>query len=269
MRTVLTTSKQSNPDVKWAVILFPRAAPRQIELGQFHAYKLRTTLADVTSPTYELSVPFFDGRTPEEWIKFQHGLQAVLKGQNVTQGPASYAVAKTLLKGGGLTVFEQTEIAHGNQTVPHFNLCLDDVAEHVFHEKASQIQKRYMHRNNCYGIDNAVKEWVAQVQELNGYLKDFPAHNRNPTQPLGADELLVILEFGVRVSWHREFTVQGFDPMDKGLRKFVEFCTHLESCEPSKVESKGEKPLKLKTAGKCKAKVLTTPTASSADMKFY
>eukprot|EP00957_Ditylum_brightwellii_P069681 5291967-Ditylum_brightwellii.AAC.1 len=136
----------------------------------------------------------------------------------MTQGPASYAVAKTLLKGNALTVFKQAEIASGNQTVPHFDLCLDEVAEHVFPEKAGQIQKQYMWRNICFGKDLTVKEWVACAQELNGYLKDFPAHNRNLMQPLDADELLDILEFGVLVSWHREFTVQGFDPMDQGLR---------------------------------------------------
>eukprot|EP00957_Ditylum_brightwellii_P083611 6355656-Ditylum_brightwellii.AAC.1 len=82
MKTVPTSIKQSNPDVKQA----------------FHAYKLCTTPADATSPIYKLSVPFFDGGTPEEWIKFQRGLSAVLKGKNVTQVPISYAVAKTLLK---------------------------------------------------------------------------------------------------------------------------------------------------------------------------
>eukprot|EP00957_Ditylum_brightwellii_P089860 6843342-Ditylum_brightwellii.AAC.1 len=79
----------------------------------------------------------------------------------------------------------------------HFKLCLDDVANHVFPEKAGQIQKRYRQRNICYGKDNTVKEWVAQVQELNRYLKDFPEHNGNPTQPLDTNELLDILEFGV------------------------------------------------------------------------
>eukprot|EP00957_Ditylum_brightwellii_P076895 5844844-Ditylum_brightwellii.AAC.1 len=162
MRTIPTTSKQSNPDVKWAVILFPRPAPRQLKCCQFYTYKLRTTPTDATSPIYKLSIPFFDRGTPEEWIKFRRGLSAVLKGQNVTQGPPSYAVANTLLKGDTLPVFEQAEIAHGNQTVPHFDLCLNDVAEHVFPEKASQIQKRYMSRNICYGRDNTVKEWVAQ-----------------------------------------------------------------------------------------------------------
>eukprot|EP00957_Ditylum_brightwellii_P142044 10822308-Ditylum_brightwellii.AAC.1 len=89
-------------------------------------------------------------------------------------------------------------------------------------------------------------------------------HNGNPTQPLDTDELLNILEFGVLLSWRRELTVQGFDPMDQGLNKFVEFCTCLESCEPSEVKLKGEKPSKTKTVGECKAKVLTTPTASLA-----
>eukprot|EP00957_Ditylum_brightwellii_P122846 9367429-Ditylum_brightwellii.AAC.1 len=70
MRTVLTTTRQSNPDVKRAVIPFPRPAPRQLEHGQFHTYKLHTSPVDPTSPIYELSVPFFDGDTPEEWIKF-------------------------------------------------------------------------------------------------------------------------------------------------------------------------------------------------------
>eukprot|EP00957_Ditylum_brightwellii_P094200 7172173-Ditylum_brightwellii.AAC.1 len=126
MRTVQTTSRRSNPDVKRAIIPFLRPAPRQLKRGHFHAYKLHTTPADRTSPLYELSVPFFDHGTPEEWIKFRRGLTAVLKGRNITQGPASYAVAKTLLKGGALMVFEQVELTHGNQTVPHYKLCLDD-----------------------------------------------------------------------------------------------------------------------------------------------
>eukprot|EP00957_Ditylum_brightwellii_P170405 12971067-Ditylum_brightwellii.AAC.1 len=98
MRVVPTSTKQSNPNMKRAVILFPRPAPKQLKCGQFHAYKLRTTPADATSLIYELSVPFFDCRTPEEWIKFRRGLVAVLKDQNIMQGPASYAVAEALLK---------------------------------------------------------------------------------------------------------------------------------------------------------------------------
>eukprot|EP00957_Ditylum_brightwellii_P195050 14861526-Ditylum_brightwellii.AAC.1 len=74
-----------------------------------------------------------------------------------------------------------------------------------------------------------------------------------------------ILEFGVPVSWRREFAVKGFDQVDQGLRKFVEFCALLESCVPSKAEPKDELSLTSKIAGKRKAEVLTMPTTSSAD----
>eukprot|EP00957_Ditylum_brightwellii_P191842 14604600-Ditylum_brightwellii.AAC.1 len=73
-------------------------------------------------------------------------------------------------------------------------------------------------------------------------------------QPLNTDELLDILEFGVLASWCREFTVQGFDPDNQGLRKFVEFCTRLESCEPSKDGPKVEKRLKPKLRGSVRPK---------------
>eukprot|EP00957_Ditylum_brightwellii_P043547 3301590-Ditylum_brightwellii.AAC.1 len=56
--------------------------------------------------------------------------------------------------------------------------------------------------------------------------------------------------------------MQGFDLVDKGLRKFVEFCTRLESCERSKDKPKVERT--GKTWGiKRKANVLTTPTSTT------
>eukprot|EP00957_Ditylum_brightwellii_P153608 11690029-Ditylum_brightwellii.AAC.1 len=94
MKTAPSMKCASNPDVKRAVIALTRPAPKTLERSQYHTYRLRTTPAETDSPTYELAIPFFDKGTPEEWIKFWRGLQAVLKGQNVTQGPASYAVAK-------------------------------------------------------------------------------------------------------------------------------------------------------------------------------
>eukprot|EP00957_Ditylum_brightwellii_P183078 13944806-Ditylum_brightwellii.AAC.1 len=74
-------------------------------------------------------------------------------------GPPSYAVAKTLLKCNVLMVFEQVEIDHSTQNVPHFKLCLDDMAEHVFPKKARQTQKCYMHRNLRLVGKMTMKEW--------------------------------------------------------------------------------------------------------------
>eukprot|EP00957_Ditylum_brightwellii_P209467 15361887-Ditylum_brightwellii.AAC.1 len=70
MKTVLMATKRTNLDVERAIIPFPRPEPRNLEKGQYHTYKLHTTPTDATSPVYELSIPFFDEGTPEEWIKF-------------------------------------------------------------------------------------------------------------------------------------------------------------------------------------------------------
>eukprot|EP00957_Ditylum_brightwellii_P151224 11514966-Ditylum_brightwellii.AAC.1 len=80
MRMAPTTNRHSNPNVKQAVIAFTKPTLRNLKCGQFHTYKLLTTPADTDSPTYELSIPFFDEGSPEEWIKFWCRLQAVLKG---------------------------------------------------------------------------------------------------------------------------------------------------------------------------------------------
>eukprot|EP00957_Ditylum_brightwellii_P178634 13606632-Ditylum_brightwellii.AAC.1 len=91
---------------------------------------------------------------------------------------------------------------HSNQTLQKFDLCLNDVAKHVFPEEVEQTQKRYMWRNIRFGRGITMKEWVAHVLELNGYLKDFPVHNGNVIQPLNTDELLDILEYRVPAKWH-------------------------------------------------------------------
>ena len=113
-----------------------------------------------------------------------------------------------------------------------------------------------MRRNIHFGRGITMKEWVTWVLELNGYLKNFPAHNRNTIQPLDKDKLLDILEYGVPALWHREFTVQGFDPVDQGLQKFVEFCTCLELGEPSKDKLRVKNPLSQKMQGNVRLKFL-------------
>eukprot|EP00957_Ditylum_brightwellii_P014300 1076623-Ditylum_brightwellii.AAC.1 len=75
-----------------------------------------------------------------------------------------------------------------------------------------------------------------------------------------------ILECGVPARWCREFTVQGFDSVDQGLDIFEEFCTCLESCEPSMEKPKDKKSPKSENAGKHKA---DTPTKPAGKKKFY
>eukprot|EP00957_Ditylum_brightwellii_P178230 13574924-Ditylum_brightwellii.AAC.1 len=92
MRTVPTKPGRPSKDMKRAIIPFKQAVSKPLKRGQFHTYKLRTTLADPTSPIYKLLLPFFEEGSLEEWILFRRGLTAVLKGQIITTGPPSYAV---------------------------------------------------------------------------------------------------------------------------------------------------------------------------------
>eukprot|EP00957_Ditylum_brightwellii_P012505 945185-Ditylum_brightwellii.AAC.1 len=65
MKTAPMANKRSNPDVKQAIIPFPRPEPMNLEKGQYHTYKIHTTPADTTSLIYKLSGPFFDGAVPD------------------------------------------------------------------------------------------------------------------------------------------------------------------------------------------------------------
>eukprot|EP00957_Ditylum_brightwellii_P100432 7655313-Ditylum_brightwellii.AAC.1 len=134
----MPTSMQSNPNVKKAVIAFQRPQTRQLECGQYHTYKLRTTPTDATSPIYELSAV---GGAQE--TKRQAGTPKLCSCQYLSQR--------------------------------------QQINEHVFPKKAGQTQKHYMQRHLWLVGGMTIKEWVALVSELNGYLKDFPTHNGNKT----------------------------------------------------------------------------------------
>ena len=95
----LAANTKVNPDTKREVIPLEMKEYKILEKVHYHTYKLCTIPTSVDSPVYELAVPFFDSGLEEEWIKFLRNLEAILKDQNVTFGPAKYAVAKTLLKG--------------------------------------------------------------------------------------------------------------------------------------------------------------------------
>eukprot|EP00957_Ditylum_brightwellii_P207531 15353401-Ditylum_brightwellii.AAC.1 len=126
------------------------------------------------------------------------------------------------------------------------------MVEHVFPKKDGQIQKHHMQRN---------------LRLVGGVtIERMGSPSVRVEQPLDDNRLLDILEYGVPASWHREFTVQEFDPVDQGLRKYVEFCTCLESYEPSANKPKDKKSLMSRNAGKRKA---DTPTDTVGEKKFY
>ena len=210
-------------------IPYERPKVKKLERGEFHNYKLRTVPGDSSSPIYELSVPFFGAGTPEEWIRFHKNVQQVFVGQDVTTGPTQYALARSLLRGDALTVFDASAATHGAQTVEHFKLVMSDICEHVFPAKAVQTQKRYMRRYSKMPAKTTTKEFVARIQEMNEYLVLFPSANGVLSTPLIHEDLMDVLEYSLPDRWRQEMTRQNFQPTEESIKSFVEYCTRLES----------------------------------------
>jgi hypothetical protein len=84
---------------------------------------------------------FFNNGTPEEWLMFQKDLAKVLIGQDITTGPPFYGRVRHLLKGVALRKFDESALAHGIETMLHYEDVMSDLAYCVFPMRAIQVQK--------------------------------------------------------------------------------------------------------------------------------
>lgn len=191
--------------------------------------KLRSDPTDANSQTYDLPVRIFKTGTPEEWLLFVKDLRRVIAGQNITTGPNKYSMTRRLLGGDAEAVFLAATTAHGNETNANFELCLRDVATHIFPQRALLRQKRYMRTAMRKPVDMTTRVYAARINEINSYLSDFPPFEDN--QQLAVDEINLILEFGVPKSWQKNMVLQGFEPMIHTPNEIVEFCERHEFTE--------------------------------------
>lgn len=211
-----------------------RPDPPHLVKGDYLAYKLRNDPADDTSPTYELCVPYFGTGSCEDWLKFRDNLDKVIVGQHVTTGPAKFVVARRLLTGDALSVFNAALVDCGlNETNQAFDLCLSALTRHVFPKRAAQLQKRYLRRYVRKPEDMTTKQFAARLQELNSYLPKFPTivQDGEPVRKLEEDELVDIMENGVPRAWQRKMIEHDFDVVNASIHDFVDFCDRMESVE--------------------------------------
>jgi len=88
-----------------------------LERGQYLTVKLRADPTDSASVTHDFAVPFFRDGSPEEWLLFRKNLRRVFRGQNLTNGPSQYQMARSLLEGETLSFFDTKATAYLNETV--------------------------------------------------------------------------------------------------------------------------------------------------------
>ncbi len=214
-----------------------RPKARVLSKGQYKTFSLRVRPEASKSPTYDYTLPFYgnNGESPEEWLIFQRGLKTVLKGQNVDDAPTKFAVARGLLLGDALSVFENKCEELEEETEEAFDKCLMAVTISVFPQNAVLLQKRFMRRHLRKPRTTKTRDHVARLVEMNNYLPLFPpkVDGDTVTAPtkLPEDELLDLMEYGVPKTWQNQMTLQDFDPLANSLDKFVNFCERLERVE--------------------------------------
>jgi hypothetical protein len=199
------------------------------ESGTYLSLKLLAVPGNHDSPTYNMSVRFFDNGTPEQWLMFQKALSKVLVGQNITTGPPTYGMARRLMEGAALSKFDESSLRHGAETLIHYDQVMKDISNYVFPTRALQVQKRYMRRHMRKAPYMKMKEYMARVEELNNYLSMYPGYTNG--DELHEDELLDIYEYGIPKSWSRQFLLQNWDPQHHSKQEFREFCERLETAE--------------------------------------
>ena len=168
---------------------------------------------------FTIEFPCFNHGSPRELLDWFNNLDQVIRGQRITTGPAHCSMARALLRGEGLRVFNAAAAQRGDETVEHFKLVSDDLKKHFFPLKALMKQKRHMRRFLRKPRELTSKEHQAALLTLNGCLEKFPGADENSKLP--NEELLEILEFGIPAAWSKEMTRQGFDPQDNGLPAFL------------------------------------------------
>ena len=210
-------------------IPFERPPRKELKKDQQLTVTLRSTPTDPSLQTYQMTIPFFRSGTPEEWLLVKKTLLKIIIGQNITQGPSKYSMARRVLEGDILARFDAKAAELGNENNANFNTCLDRVTAYVFPARALQVQRRFLRRHMRKKPDCTIREFNARLHELNSYLPDFPPGGAN--QQLHPDDLSEIIEFSMPNKWQSHMVLHNFVPSEHTLIEVVEFCERLKFIE--------------------------------------
>ena len=98
---------------------------------------------DPNSKTFALDIRFFQSGAPKQWLDFKKNFEKVRVGQHLTTGPAQCQMARMLLEGEALHVFNLAATEHGDKTVEHFCEVMNDVTKNFLPKKPVSKQKHH------------------------------------------------------------------------------------------------------------------------------
>jgi len=131
-----------------------------------------------------------------------------------------------LLPGDALAYFNQSAAHCVDETNKNLYSSGNDLIMLVLPVCALQEQKRYMWQFLQKLIDIQIQDFMTHLIEINEYLQTFPPFL--PNQKLLLDEILVIAEYAVPVTWQQTMRMHGFEPVMHMEAAFIKFCQRIE-----------------------------------------
>jgi hypothetical protein len=214
-------------------ILFKRSLwNKDAEGADTSTFKLRSNPSDKDSQIYELKARSFAAGTVEQFIFWKKDLDKIIKGQNVTRPKDKFEMARRLLHGDALAVFDKEALTLVQEDEDSFQKCLTAVALHIFPKNALSSQKAWLrHSDDVRKQPNMpTRTWTARLQEINQMLSEFPPAF-SITQRLSDDDFVEIVEYGIPHSWRTKMAEHGFVPVNHTLIEMIEFCNKMEYAE--------------------------------------
>jgi hypothetical protein len=97
---------------------------------------------------------------------FQRDLKKIIIGQNITSAPSKYAMARLVLSGEALMVFDTSATEHGNETNVNFFLLLQSLNTLIFPLLDLAFHKRYMCPHMRKPLEMTTRAFAARVAKL-------------------------------------------------------------------------------------------------------
>lgn len=214
-------------------ILFKRSLwNKDAEGADTSTFKLRSNPSEKDSQLYELKARSFAAGTVEQYILWKRDLDKILKGQNVTRPKDKYEMARRVLYGDALAVFDKEAHTLVLEDEDNFEKCIRAVADHVFPKNALSCQKAWLRRSDDVRKqpNMATRIWTARLQEINQMLSEFPPAF-SISQRIPDEDFVEVVEYGIPNSWRTKMAEHGFVPVNHSLAEIIEFCNKMEYAE--------------------------------------
>ena len=246
MRNDVPNEASRNSTARVPPIKLIRDDEKEYAKGSYVTMKLRSVPTEEHSPTHEIQVPYFKGGTCEQFLEFIDKTQAVIVGQNLTEGPQRVAFMRMVLKGDALAHFVQFFVTAGNEDNATYEESIRSLTTHVFPQFALCTQTQFMSQSMRKPRDMKMRAYRNRMIEINNFLARFPPAF-NITQKKTEGELVDILHAGTPKKWQGDMVHLGFDSITATSQNLLEFCERMEFMEEIVGEQKPHYEVKPKT----------------------